>query len=511
MSIVQTPTQVPVAQDEPVPRRHWLRVLVLCLLLLLSVFNYLLLERVVPQQDGQVAPFVNVWLISFLPYFVACAYVLASRPPAGRWLNVELGIILLGGLILRAMLLPIPPVLSRDSWRYLWDALVTLHGFSPYVTKPVDPAVSFLKDSVLFPNMRFRTAPTIYPPAAQAVFLVSYLLAKSNLFFLKGIFLLFDMATCVLLIVFLKRKGIDQRRVLLYAWCPLPIVEFAIQGHVDVIAATFVLLVLLAAGSSWSASLRGRILTGVLIGLATLSKLYPILLLVVIIPDLLREACADGSFSLARMRGSSYALVAACFLTIFAGYLPYLILGHGQVLGYFTTYFGEQGQNAGVVQLLVDWVGNQLHQHSQWKVPVEHVVALLLMAAVSLIVLVQRLRERLSRETATLIVFGAILSVSSHVFPWYLPILLICVPLLLRPLWSSRGLNGEAVAIIAVWYFIAASVISYYIGTGGLFSIWDSYYNTVYLPLIVALGLAALIGIITMFRLQKDTSHANRI
>ncbi len=515
MSIVQTPARSRVELGETAPRHPWSGSLVLGALLLLSVANNLVLERVVPAQDSQVVPFVNVWLVSFVPYLAACGYLLASRPPTGRWFGVELGIILLGGLILRAMLLPIPPVLSRDSWRYLWDARVTLHGFSPYVTKPVDPAVAFLKDNVLFPNMRFRTAPTIYPPGAQAIYLLSYLLAQSNLDFLKGIFLVFDMATCLVLIVLLRRKGLDTRRVLLYAWCPLPIVEFAIQGHVDVLTLTFVLLALLAASST---SMRGRILTGILIGLAALTKLYPILLLAVVVPDMMVDtqnsmmANAQNGRTVIHHRASSYALVAACFLTIFIGYLPYLILGHGQAFGYFSTYFSEQGQNAGVVQLLIDWVGTQLHQHSQWKIPVEHVVALLLMSIVLLTVFIQRLRQRMSRETATLIIFGAILSVSSHVFPWYLPILLIFVPLLLRPLrskgrWSADA--GKSLAMLGVWYFIVTSIISYYTGTGGLFSIWDSYYNAVYLPLMAALGLAALIGIRNSFRLRRDTPHAN--
>src|SRR5437667_2607027 len=89
------------------------------------------------------------------------------------------------------------------------------------------------------------------------------------------------MVTCIALIVLLKRKGFDQRRVILYAWCPLPIIEFAIQGHVDVITLTFTILAILAASYH---SARGYILTGFLIGLATLTKLYPILLLVVILP-----------------------------------------------------------------------------------------------------------------------------------------------------------------------------------------------------------------------------------
>jgi len=117
---------------------------------------------------------------------------------------------LLGAFLLRGMLLPLPPGLSHDSWRYLWDARVTLHGISPYVYAPGDKALAPLRDSILYANSRFRNVPTIYPPGAQAVYLLSYLLAPANLFFLKGIFLVFDMVTCVALVVLLRRKGLER-------------------------------------------------------------------------------------------------------------------------------------------------------------------------------------------------------------------------------------------------------------------------------------------------------------
>src|SRR5436305_5689153 len=218
------------------------------------------------------------------------------------------------------MLLPLPPGLSHDSWRYLWDARVTLHGFSPYVYAPGDKALASLQNTILYTNSRFRNAPTIYPPGAQAVFLLSYLLAPANLYFLKGIFVIFDMITCAALIVLLGRKGLDQRRVILYAWCPLPIIEFAIQGHMDVITLTFTILAVLAASNH---SVRGYMLTGFLIGLATLTKIYPILLLVVILP----EGNDKHAPVKQRIRNHYLPLLGSCFATIIIGYLPYLILG----------------------------------------------------------------------------------------------------------------------------------------------------------------------------------------
>jgi hypothetical protein len=480
------------------------RLLMLCLLLLLSVVISFLLIGATPQSDGHVVPFLHVWMLSFLPYFAACAFVLATKPVKGRWHWIEVSVILLGAFILRAMLLPLPPGLSRDAWRYLWDARVTLHGFSPYVYAPVDKALRPLLDNVLFPNSRFRTAPTIYPPGAQAIFLLSYVLAPANLFFLKGIFLVFDMATCTALLVLLKRKGLDQRRVILYAWCPLPIVEFAIQGHVDVITLTFTLLAVLPATDT---SVRGRMLTGFLTGFATLTKIYPLLLLAVVLPVLPdgERGVNDRDTALLRKVLSRNApLLITCFATILLGYLPYLILGHGQVFGYFATYADQQGQNAGVTQQIVHWLGDQLHIPISTTIILEHIVDALLVSAVSLIVLVMRLRKHISIEAGVLLLYGVVLSISSHVFPWYTTTLLLWVPVFVGPLWTRVGLSGRNLAAIAVWYFTVTSLLGYFFNSD-----WTLYYRLVYTPVIIALGAAAIIGVLNRFRFQKCTNSSS--
>jgi hypothetical protein len=494
--------------DRPVTTTYpWWRLAALCALFLLSVIVYILLIGAAPRNDNDVLPFLHVEILSFVPYLAACAFVLATKPAAGRWRWIEIGIILLGALVLRAMLLPLPPGLSHDSWRYLWDARVTLHGFSPYVYAPFDKALVPLRDAVLLPNSRFRTAPTLYPPGAQGVYLLSYLLAGPNLFFLKGIFVVFDMVTCIALVVLLGRKGLDQRRVILYAWCPLPIIEFAIEGHVDVITLTFTILAVLA---STNTSTRGRVLTGFLIGLATLTKIYPILLLVALVGD------HKGSLW-EQMRGIiryNAPLFIACVATILFGYLPYLILGHGQVFGYFAAYTGQQGENAGVVQQVVHWLGDYYHLSLMTIISLEHIIDFLLICAVSLVVFVLRLYDRISREMAVLLLFGAVFSISSHVFPWYTTTLLLWVPVLIGPLWKHKGLVGGGLAIIIVWYFALTSIFGYFFkgipGQPHPAPDWTPYYNFVYWPVVIVLTVAAIIGIVNLYRFQKGMHLANR-
>src|SRR5712692_1802826 len=186
MSNLQAPEVIQIVKKPATNRHPWWRILTLCLLCLLAVIIYILLIRAAPVSDNRIDPFLNVWMISFLPYFMACAFVLLTKPLAGHWRWIELGIILFGAFLLRAMLLSQPPGLSHDSWRYLWDARVTLHGFSPYAYAPGDKTLAALQNSILYTNSRFRNVPTIYPPGAQAIYLLSYLLAQANLYFLKS-------------------------------------------------------------------------------------------------------------------------------------------------------------------------------------------------------------------------------------------------------------------------------------------------------------------------------------
>src|SRR5581483_2275807 len=207
-----------------------------------------------------------------------------------------------------------------------------------------------------------HNVPSLYPPMAQAVYLLSYLIAPSNMLVLKAIFLGFDLVTCCMLAFLLKRKGLDPARCLIYAWCPLPLVEFAIQGHIDAVMLAFLMLIVVCAMSTR----RGmRLLRGFLLGLATLTKLYPIILLVVV------------------MRRRDYALLLTCLLTILAGYVPYLILGHGHVLGFFSTYINQHGGNGGFVMLALLWIGKLVGLQPKALSSFEHGIDLLILCGIA--------------------------------------------------------------------------------------------------------------------------------
>jgi Glycosyltransferase family 87 len=475
MSILQTSRRSTVSDISQPVKRSWGRLLLLCGLLLLSLALYMWMRAVAPPDVERVPAFMQVWILCFVPYLAACAYVLLTRPVVGRWLWLELAIILLGALLMRAMLLPLPPNLSHDSWRYVWDARVTLLGYSPYVNAPGDQLFIHLRDFI-YANSRFRDVPTIYPPGAQAVYLLSYLISPSNLYVLKGIFMGFDMVTCGALAYYLYRQGLDPRRAIIYAWCPLPIVEFAIQGHVDVLTVTFTVLALLCAtreGMGW------RMLTGFLVGMATLTKFYPVLLLGVVL----------------RPRWRDSALVAACFATIVVAYIPYYILGHGEIFGYFSIYASQQGTDAGMVQLAMQWVGQVRHLNLKTALFWEHAVDFVVVCIVSLAVLLLRWRQRLSMAAATLIVYSTALAVSSHVFPWYTTTLLPWIAVLIGPLWIGKRLSSKHLAVAMAWYFVCVSLSGYFFDSS---PDWRPYYALAYDVVLTGLAVAAISGLLWM-------------
>src|SRR5260370_28873591 len=96
MSTLQVPRSPLVLRTFLLARPPWSRSLVLLLLLVLSGVLYIILIGAVPQREELMAPFVHMWMVSFLPYLAACAFVLTTKSLPGRWRWVELTIILLG-------------------------------------------------------------------------------------------------------------------------------------------------------------------------------------------------------------------------------------------------------------------------------------------------------------------------------------------------------------------------------------------------------------------------------
>ena len=180
-------------------------------------------------------------------------------------------LILGAALVFRLTLWWSPATLSDDVFRYIWDGRVQLAGINPYLYAPSAPQVAHLRDA-LYPSVNHAAIPTIYPPLAQLFFRAICVLSATPAAF-KLALLLCDWGLCLLLAHTLVRRGQDPRRVVLYAWNPLPLVEIAGSGHIDALGVLILFAALYALHSQrWAAAICA--LAG-----AFLVKLVPLVLL----------------------------------------------------------------------------------------------------------------------------------------------------------------------------------------------------------------------------------------
>ena len=277
------------------------------------------IRQLIREADDRVLGFAAVaaWEAGL---FVLFAAVLLTQPK-NRW---SWPVVLTAGLLCRFCTLFSEPFLSTDVYRYAWDGVVQHAGISPYRFVPANPALAFLRgpNQDLYDNINRRDwAVTIYPPGAQVLFyLVTSLVPSMS--GMKLAMILFEGLTVWALYRLLRRMGREPEQAALYCLCPLLAWEIGIAGHLDSAAMAFVVLAMLA---RWE---RRPALVGLFLGLAAMTKLYPLALF----PALWRR----GDW---RMPAVIAALTAA-------GYGAYASVGW-RVFGFLGGYAKEEGMTSG--------------------------------------------------------------------------------------------------------------------------------------------------------------------
>jgi hypothetical protein len=138
-----------------------------------------------------------------------------------------------------------------------------------------------------------------------------------------------EVVTLALVLALLAALGLPWGRAAIYAWNPLLLVEVWGSAHLDALA-------LLAVAAATLAAVRGAPrLAALLLGVGTLVKIYPALLL----PLLLGAGGAS--------------VVAVWLVTVGVGSLALAQLGPG-VLGSLPRYLAEEHFNPGLVRTFVD-------------------------------------------------------------------------------------------------------------------------------------------------------------
>ena len=271
---------------------------------------------IVGSDDG-LRVFIALELTAGLLWAVTAWLVLRRRLPRGA-----VGWVLLVGVALRVAVAASPPSLSTDIYRYVWDGRVQMAGHNPYLFLPNAPELAPLRDEAVYPHInRFDYAPTIYPPAAQGFF-AGVAAAWPTIWGIKAAMALLDTGAILVLLALLRAAKRPLAQVALYAWHPLPVWEFAGNGHIDGVAVFFIALAVLAAvrlRPAW---------VGAALAVATLCKFLPLAL------------------APALWRRWDWRAPAAGLAVVAVGYAAYSSAGW-RVLGFLPGYANEEGLGNG--------------------------------------------------------------------------------------------------------------------------------------------------------------------
>jgi alpha-1,6-mannosyltransferase len=348
------------------------------------------------------SPFQPVATYAFVFVFTSLVFLyLARQLFASESSSRFMWIALAAAFILRLSFISLSPIGSDDVYRYMWEGKLQSHWVNPYLYAPDAPQLDSLHTPLLPAAVNHPDMKTVYFPFSQWVFYSCYQLSGENIWGYKLILLIAELATLIGLLFLLRRLNIPPKYVLLYVLCPLPVIQFALDAHIDAVGLPLLIFGLFA-------YLRGnKISSYVLFALSISVK--PVALLVLPIVFLHEKGL------------SRKAQVVA---------VPAIVVG-----GQFLPYVFGSNPFEGLTQFAEHWTFNgavfeTLYLYFSDNQKTRLVCAILL--CLSLLILYTRKKEPLDIFYFSVLL---LLILSPVVHPWYVSWLAVVLPFARR--WSG--------------------------------------------------------------------------
>ncbi|MCJ8166680.1 hypothetical protein MKJ04_17675 [Pontibacter sp. E15-1] len=335
--------------------------------------------------------------------FACYLYLINSRLPL--WHGIA------AALFFRLLFLAAIPALSDDYFRFVWDGSLLHAGLNPYQYTPsaymeagMAPVAGITGE--LYLQLNSAEYYSVYPPVAQGIFWLAVKLFPGNLLaniiVMRVVLLLAEAGSVLLLLRLMRKMGLPDKNVLLYALNPLVILELVGNLHFEGLMIFFLLL------SLHQLFYQQRLaVSGLAMGLAIGTKLLPLMFLPFLLRKLgLQKFLLFGGVVLLTVIALFYPLVSVAVLRNFFQSLD--------------LYFQRFEFNASVYYLL-RWLGFRFAGYN-----VIHLLGPLL-------------------SLATL---GGIVAMAS-----------------VRKLGSVRRLSGYMAAALTLYFFLATTVHPWYITT----------------------------------------------
>ncbi len=339
-------------------------------------------------------------------------YLLAAW--SGRRVAPGIAAVFFLGLAMRVVLIASPPLANAtdDYYRYLWDGWAVTLGLNPYQYSPSQALEAVAEGGAQDPRLAQAAPPaeevlrrinhadltTIYPPVAQAAFAVAALIKPFSVYALRGLLLASDLATFVLLLTLLRRLRMNEGLSFLYWWNPVVLKWMYAEAHMDVLLFPLLLLTLVAALAYRPA------LAGASLALATGVKLWPIVLLPLVIWHLRAD----------RRRMVAVAFTAVAFTLIV---LSPMVLARPTAPEGLWTYAKTWENNDGIYSL-VESAFSPMAAPQDARTYARWVVGAMLVVWIPVAVLWQSGKPHALIRSALLVVAGVFL-LSPTQFPWY--------------------------------------------------------------------------------------------
>ncbi len=272
--------------------------------------------------------YMIIYAAAFIIYFIG--YLFVKAHPGNFSSNEKLFssksiiIVFAFGIFFRAVLTPTVPSTSDDVYRYIWEGKLVYNGENPFAKAPDNPDLKYLESEEYPDVVTYKDMTTIYPASAQLTFLLGYIISGENDLGLKLIYLLAEILTFIFILKILELRKSNKNLLILYAWLPLPIMEYFINSHIDVVGiAFFIMFIYFILAEKYTLAVFP-------FAISILVKLYPI----IVLPLLMKK-----------LRLKNFTIFSTILILILvAGMLPFIP--------------GERSVNASLFTYLSTWSFN---------------------------------------------------------------------------------------------------------------------------------------------------------
>ncbi|MFN7938399.1 MAG: hypothetical protein U0R19_34045 [Bryobacteraceae bacterium] len=350
--------------------------------------------------EKHVVEVIAILAVTSAVYLISCALILNESQSEKPFQVNSLTWWIVGFAVLfRLTVAGLPPSFTDDVLRYRWEARVQGEGVSPYDVAPSEASVRHLRDAT-YPRISGPDFRAVYGPFVELTYRWAYRLIRPfaggdpyrEVFWLKLPSIAFDLGVLAALLAW---KG---PRCLLYAWSPLPIFEFWVNGHNDsLMLLPLVLSIAAAERERWRPALAW-------LGVAIAAKLWPAALIPV--------------FAGRKLTRWKECLLA---LAVFAMFLAPFGLGLIRNGPFASGFLGGWRNNDSIYGLLL-WLTGDAYL-------AKYTAAALVLSTVAWVTW-----RQWPFSKAVLSIVTVLLLVSSNNHPWYLTWLLVLLPA--HPSWG---------------------------------------------------------------------------